>query len=328
MLTPFKEHMQDITKESLLQVARYTDIQPTELQHTLEKAVYPDQKDWKKLLRYSLLALGIGFTVSGLVFFFAYNWADLPKAAKLASVQILLVALSLASLSPRLKPLSRNILLTGAAVLVGLLFAVFGQIYQTGANAYDFFLAWTLFICIWTLVARFAPLTLGFIILLNTSIILYQQQVAKDWSFVSLCMLLFVFNGLIAAATYWLNSRSTTVKTASWFTHILVLASTTFATLGMVWLIMEHESSRLSYLLPILYLGATAITLNYAFKSKQTFHIAVLALSFIISGCALFLRQIDNGDGVFLFLTLFIILTVSLTIKGLLSLQKKWRNDA
>lgn len=320
--------MQEIQKETILEVARHSDISPEGLQNTLQASVYPNQSDWKKLIRYSLLALGLGFTVTGIVFFFAYNWADLPKFAKLGLVQGLLVIVSLAALSPRLSLVTRNSLLTGASVLVGLLFAVFGQIYQTGANAYDFFLAWTIFIAIWTLVARFAPLSLGFITLLNMTIILYSQQVAKDWSFVSIASLLFMLNSLIAAGTYWLNSRREHAKTASWFTHVLVLAAATYATLGIIWLILEHQPAVISYLLPILYFVVGTATVYYAIRSKRTYHLAVIAVSLISMVSALLIRRIDNGEGVFLLLTIFIILSVTFTIKGLLSLQKKWRDHA
>ncbi|MEJ5055679.1 DUF2157 domain-containing protein [Sphingobacterium sp. MYb382] len=320
--------MQEIHKENILEVARYSDISPQGLQNTLEATTYPKQKDWKNLLRYSLLALGLGFTVTGIVFFFAYNWADLPKFTKLGLVQGLLIIVSLAALSPRLSLITRNCILTGASVLVGLLFAVFGQIYQTGANAYDFFLAWTVFIAIWVLVARFAPLTLGFITLLNMTIILYSQQVAKDWSFATIVSLLFLLNSLIAAGTYWLNSRTANAKTSSWFTHVLVLAAATYATIGIIWLILEHEPAVISYVLPILYFVVGAATVYYAISTKKTYHLAVIAVSLISIVSALLIRRIDNGEGIFLLLTIFIIIYVTLTIKGLLSLQQKWRDHA
>jgi len=91
----------------------------------------------------------------------------------------------------------RNIILTGASVLVGVLFAVYGQIYQTGANAYDFFLVWTIFITFWVAVSNFAPLWLLYMVLTNTTLILYSQQVAKDWSDIFILILLFIFNFIV-----------------------------------------------------------------------------------------------------------------------------------
>ena len=51
-----------------------------------------------------------------------------------------------------------NVSHNGATFLIGTLFAVFGQIYQTGADAYDLFLGWTLFTILWAVAIRFAPL--------------------------------------------------------------------------------------------------------------------------------------------------------------------------
>ena len=139
------------------------------------QALYANKKEWNRFLSIFLLAVGIGFTVSGIIFFFAYNWNDLPKFAKLGIVEVLLVS----SVFTRWSRLVKQILLTGATFLIGTLFAVFGQIYQTGADAYDLFLGWTLFTILWAVAARFAPLWLTFIGLLCTTIWLYTNSQSR-----------------------------------------------------------------------------------------------------------------------------------------------------
>ncbi|WP_336528650.1 hypothetical protein [Bacteroides acidifaciens] len=37
------------------------------------QALYANKKEWNRFLSIFLLAAGIGFTVSGIIFFFAYN---------------------------------------------------------------------------------------------------------------------------------------------------------------------------------------------------------------------------------------------------------------
>ena len=142
--------------------------------------MYADKKQWKQFLSIFLLAAGVGFTVAGIIFFFAYNWEDLPKFAKLGIVQTLLVASVLLTVFTRWNILIKQIILTGATFLVGTLFAVFGQIYQTGADAYDLFLGWTLFTILWAFAIRFTPLWLTFIGLLCTTIWLYAMQIVPD----------------------------------------------------------------------------------------------------------------------------------------------------
>ena len=98
------------------------------------QALYADKKQWNQFLSVFLLAVGVGFTVAGIIFFFAYNWDELPKFAKLGIVEVLLVASVLLATFTRWNKLVKQILLTGATFLIGTLFAVFGQIYQTGAD--------------------------------------------------------------------------------------------------------------------------------------------------------------------------------------------------
>ena len=43
------------------------------------QALYADKKQWNQFLSVFLLAVGVGFTVAGIIFFFAYNWDELPK---------------------------------------------------------------------------------------------------------------------------------------------------------------------------------------------------------------------------------------------------------
>lgn len=124
----------------------------------LQKNVYADSTQWRHFLNLLLPALGIAFIVSGIIFFFAYNWADLNKFVKLGMIEgTLIVAIALVLFTRWSLPV-KQIILTGAAFLVGALFAVYGQIYQTGANAYDFFLGWTIFVTLWAIVSGYPPL--------------------------------------------------------------------------------------------------------------------------------------------------------------------------
>mgnify|MGYP002247720917 CR=1 FL=1 len=105
------------------------------------QALYADKKQWNQFLSsFFIWQWALGFTVAGIIFFFAYNWEELPKFAKLGIVEVLLVASVLLATFTHWNKLVKQILLTGATFLIGTLFAVFGQIYQTGADAYDLFL--------------------------------------------------------------------------------------------------------------------------------------------------------------------------------------------
>ena len=113
---------------------------------------------------------------AGVIFFFAFNWDDIHKFVKLGLVVTLLLGCMIPVLFLKLKPLYKHILLTTSSVLIGVSFAVYGQIYQTGADAYDFFLGWTIFVTLWVLSTRFSALWLLFFTLTTVTTILYFDQ--------------------------------------------------------------------------------------------------------------------------------------------------------
>ena len=283
----------------------------------------PSLQDWSRFIRILLLTLGIGFTIAGIIFFFAYNWEDLPKFAKLSLTGGLLIVTTLLSLRPQFDPVIRNILLTAAAALVGVLFAVYGQIYQTGANAYDFFLAWTVFISIWVLVANFPPLWVLYLLLINTTILLYAEQVANHWSDTQVFTLLFLVNLVALIASKFLMKAGKSIPT--WFTNLVALAAISFSTIGIVTGIFR--SLDLSFWLLLLLVAlAYAAGIWYGLHQHSIFYLSIIPVSLIIIGSAWFL-EISHDAGSFLFISLFIIGSATLTIKYLLDLQKKWAHE-
>jgi len=287
----------------------------------LKEKVYNDTEAWKKFLKILTISLGTGFTVSGIIFFFAYNWANLNKFAKIGIVEVLLIAATIMAVFPKIKEPVKNTILTAASVLVGVLFAIYGQIYQTGANAYDFFLVWTIFVSIWVLVSNFAPLWLLYLVLINTTIILYSQQVAKDWSEVFICSLLFIINLAFLCASLVLKKKNI----PNWFLYIIALAAASFATIGMVIGIFDkHQPSFLilGALVAIVY----GLGIWYGLKTKSGFYLAVIPFSIIIIISALLINTADT-EQMFLIISLFIIISVTLTIRNLINLQKKWNHE-
>ena len=117
-------------------------------------------------------------------------------------VEVLLATSVLLAVFTRWSTLVKQVLLTGATFLTGTLFAVFGQIYQTGADAYHLFLGWTLFTFLWAVAIRFAPLWLTFIGLLSITIWLYVIQIVPGHSWTS---------ALLTSAVTWICATSTIV---------------------------------------------------------------------------------------------------------------------
>lgn len=124
-----------------------------------------------------LLFFGAALSLAGVIFFFAFNWAGLNRFAKFGLLEALLLACLVGVWRAGLDKLGGKVFALGAAVVTGTLLAVFGQEYQTGADAYELFTGWALLITGWTLAARFGALWAMWLLLVDVGIALYWSQV-------------------------------------------------------------------------------------------------------------------------------------------------------
>lgn len=316
--------MTKIKREDIQIITRHSNWSEKSIDSILKKNIYSDKESWHKFLRLFFISLGVGFTTAGIIFFFAYNWADLHKFIKIGLIEGLIIISTLIIVFSKTSLIIKNILLTGASILVGVLFAVFGQIYQTGANAYDFFLGWTMFITIWVLISNFAPLWIVFITLLNTTLILYSQQVAHDWSEVFVFTLLFIINVLFLITSLFGKRFNAKIKSPIWFSNLISIASVSFSTIGIVIGIFDENQTSFFVLLvitSILY----GLGIKYGLKTKSGFYLSIIPFSIIVIISA-FLIKLSDDAGMFFFISLFVIGSVTIVIKNLIDLQKKWIN--
>ena len=204
----------DATPERLRALADAGVLPPAALERALHLSVAtPSRAEWRSFLSTALMALGTLLVLSGVIYFFAYNWAELHRIGKLGLIAAAMVGTAVAAW--RLgEGLAGQFALLASAVLVGALLAVYGQAYQTGADPYELFLGWAVLILPWVALARFAPLWQFLLLLLDTSIILLWAQVL-DYSTGWLAVALGLLNGF-AWATYehfanagvsWLQGR-------------------------------------------------------------------------------------------------------------------------
>ena len=141
--------------------------------------VYPSKRTWLIFFDKALLIIGAVALVLSLVFFIAYNWQNIGKMGKFALVEgalvitiALYVALSFRQLRQRFQ-LIRQLLLLIASIITGSLLALFGQVYQTGADTWQLFFGWALLITPWVMIARFPALWLLWLGLINACLLLY-----------------------------------------------------------------------------------------------------------------------------------------------------------
>lgn len=155
-------------------------ISAAELPRLLERAASgPDDARWAALLDRALLATGAGLCVAAVIYFFAGNWADLTDAAKLGSAMLAVIACAGWALwAPDRR--SGRVALTAAAGLTGALLAVYGQIYQTGADAWTLFAGWSGLLLPWLVAARDEALTTLWLVVVALAVGLAMEQGALD----------------------------------------------------------------------------------------------------------------------------------------------------
>ncbi|WP_299705477.1 DUF2157 domain-containing protein [uncultured Pontibacter sp.] len=314
-----------LSREIIYSIARHSNWGEEGIADWLRKEqVYAGPQDWVKFVRLFLLALGGSFLISGIIFFFAYNWADMHKFVKLGMIELLILAVTFAAVFTKLSGTVKNVLLTASTMLVGVLFAVFGQIYQTGANAYDFFLGWTMCVVLWVVVARFQPLWFIFLVLLNTTFVLYTQQVATHWSFAVVMDILFILNA--AAVVIWevLATKGRVGIQHRWFPRLVGLAAITVITISMVSALFESidYDYGLAYLLGVAMYGAG---IAYGLKVRDIFYLTALPFSGIAVVTAILVRIGENVPEIMLLLaTLFVVGSITLLIQYLGKLNRQW----
>ncbi|WP_201587444.1 DUF2157 domain-containing protein [Psychrobacter jeotgali] len=206
--------------------------------------VYPTKQTWLIFFDRLLLIIGTVTLLLSLVFFVAYNWQYLGKMGKFALVEVALVltlALYVALSFRRRFKFIRQLLLLISSVITGSLLALFGQVYQTGADTWQLFFSWALLIIPWVLIARFSALWLLWLGLVNASLLLYLA--VADLSFISypyqdLFRVAILALANFAALNLWLITLEKphkkplidTKTSLHWSTYIVGLLSTYFAT--------------------------------------------------------------------------------------------------
>jgi len=154
-----------------------------------------DARRWQLLGNRLLAFLGAALLAAALIFFFAYNWADLHRFGKFAvGFVAFLTAVGFALFSPKTRSLAatvcdldqvpkmaghtlrRRAALFAAALCIGALLALIGQVYQTGANLWELFALWTLLALPFALISRSVEMWLLWLGVANTALILWLEQ--------------------------------------------------------------------------------------------------------------------------------------------------------
>lgn len=137
----------------------------------------PGRTYWLRCIDHFLVAIGALLIVAGIAAFFAWNWADLHYVIKFALIQTAVAGIAFLAWRLGIDSIGGRASLFSCAFLIGVLFAVFGQVYQTGADPYGLFVAWAVLILPLAIIGRQAALWILFQTLLILGLIMYWTQV-------------------------------------------------------------------------------------------------------------------------------------------------------
>jgi uncharacterized membrane protein len=294
------------------------------LQATLDQEIYADRKSWHKFIKGLMLSLGLGFFVAGVVFFFAFNWEHLHRFTKLGLVQALFLVLAGLAWALRNSQLLHRLLLTAAAVMIGVIFAVFGQIYQTGANAYDFFFSWWLFVLVWAIYLRFEPMWVLLITLANLTLYMFMEQ-ETTYLTGSRAFIAFIVLNVIFYIIVMLIRQYRSELMANWLIYILTLYLAGVMSFGFtIGLFSKWDNNFL--VLVIMEAVLLIVASWYSLRKKDIFLLTIVGLSGMVIVLDL-INKIQFSEFSFLLSGLWIIGSLTLLVKQLVQLQKKWRHE-
>ena len=252
---------------------------------------------WRLWISWLLLVSGSALVLSGVVYFFAYNWNQIPAGAKLAAIQIGVIASVAAAARYGLTQTGGQVLMVGASVLVGVFLAVFGQIYQTGADAYQLFLTWSLLILGWCVISNFAAQWTLWVAVTNVALVLWWRQAALPTA--EAVVLIFVYlallNGAVLALREWGVRRGYDWVAARWTRVLLTLVTLGVLLIPVLWLIESGGDASSSVLLTGI-IGLIGHVILYAVYRHVLRDMRVIAAT-VLSGCLILEATVNRVLG-------------------------------
>lgn len=323
-----------VNSKDIYILCKHSDLNPKQTKEILKDKALSDKGQWIDFIYYFLAIFGFGLLLSAVVFFFAFNWQNLAGFTKFGILIALLLVCIFLSIYTKSSTLVKNLSLLGASSIIGILFAVFGQVYQTGANAYDLFLMWSLGITGWTLVSKFSFQWLFYVVLANTTLILWIIQVSgftQDLEYGILCVL--ALNAFLLFVSY-LHSIALGYTLKNFYSNILSFVLCYLAVMGIsnfIFLsdILDFSKSRLigSSILLVASIAWLITQRIISFKTKSITKYSFFLVSIVICFLLIWVRIFDLSILSSLLYSVYCILAIVFLIKTIGKQLKIWKHE-
>jgi len=274
--------MQESNRSVVLSLLESKSIKEENIDKVLyETGVIPSSNSWYIFIDKLLLWFGGLALAFSLMFFVAYNWTEFGRFAKFALVEGAIVGSIALYWYLGGEKLSAKVVLMVSSILLGVLLALVGQTYQTGADTWQLFFYWAVLILPWVLVGRFSAIWMVWIFLVNISIALYIDIFRGLFGFsfyseYSLLWIFFIFNTSAWALWEFFSTRYEWLK-SNWAIRVLGFVSMTAVTSLSLSFLWEEQSG-----VAILVWFAWLATVYWAYRVRKVdlFMLSIMALSF------------------------------------------------
>jgi|HigsolmetaAR203D_1030402.scaffolds.fasta_scaffold00358_11 uncharacterized membrane protein len=274
-----------------------------------------------------LLAISVS-----VVFFIAANWQGLQVFGRFALIELLLVAaMVVAWWRPPPLHVGRGALFF-AFVMTGVLLALVGQTYQTGADVYELFLMWAVLGTPLVFAAHWSVTWAAWLLVLNLALGLFcamQPANGLFWmllpggSIHSASLLLVPM--MVDLALWALCESLAETRWASivprWLARLVLALALAYATWAGVLAIIAEKAAERAFVLVFVLIALAGIA-RYAIRRRaDVFPLAAIAASLVVL-TSYALAEVVHGSGTKTFFVLSVWLVVSSAVSG--RLLMKW----
>ena len=290
-----------------------------------------EPKTWFDFISKNLIILGFVSLAVGVIFFFAYNWNEMTKMTKFLLVQSLLVVSSLLYTQTNKYSHPSTGLLVFIALLIGALFALFGQTYQTGKDPWQLFLMWSICITPIAVVSRNSILWIMWLALINISLFLYLQIHRWFWSIFSFNEADTLLYALINAGAALLFFFFVQIKDTS-KSNLAFYAASLGAFIAFTWVslyaVVGNEYQFIYLTVYVLWMAVTFYL--FRVKSLDVMLLSAWSLSAIFFIMFVLTRLFEDAfnAGTLLFFSIVLIAMTTFASKWLMQLLKESHGEA
>jgi uncharacterized membrane protein len=306
-------------------------------------AARPDGAAWRQFLSRLARGAGLASLIAGVIFFVAANWQGLGVTGRFVLLQAAFaISVGLAVWRAPPQVVGQAGLLV-AMMLVGALFALFGQTYQTGADVYELFFAWAALALPFAIAAQSGVHWAVWWCILNVALALFtgflgaqhfMWGVFDRWGFdrAALLMAVCAINLIGAVAFARLAASSFAKHAPEWLTRLLLTFGILYGTLASIMTIGEHRgAAHVGSQDALVLLGFAAISVGLVaitWRAKRdVFPLALIAAAWIaISTAFLGEHFLSGGSGGFFMIAIWIVLTSTAASLLLMKWIREWRD--